>query len=464
MTVPRFPSCVLITRPRLVWFAVLPLTLAVAVGVLAPARAAVGGAELGQLPLAAARAIRANKALNSDLEVIDASRLDGDEQERYDEAIALKREALRLIKEDGVAKDLEVATLLERAEGLLAPLVSRALGLESYLALLEQYRQTRSIGSQSAGPDEVRQRWSSLITYVEQNRDRLGVPRSSLEMFTPKTAATAVVFQTEVAFTASYESGLLLATDRLLQVLEDASLVSGFRKTWHLAVAAHLQGRMELVRALEHAERSLERFPHDPDILIAAGALDELLASRHFSPSTPWLQVGFVQKADVARNTALLNRGRRDGLKRAEKMYRTALVVYPASAEAGLRLGRVLFLLGRPEAALVVLGDVSKRSGDSRIRYLGSLFAGAIHGAASRWPQAIEAYREAAATGPFLSAGIALSQALHASGDRDGAQEALDRALERDSRNERSDPWWDYPLGHWRQRHELIRQLREMIQ
>ncbi len=452
--VPRAPSrSIVVLPPRLRVVASVVVCVVVSTG-----------AALAQSPVAVERAKRAIEALKSDLAVVDVGGLDEADRKRYSEALWLRTEAFRVMKDEGSNRDLDIATMLERAESLLAPLVSRALRLDGYLALLERYRATGSTPSGSDAAALTHARLLPLIRYVEQNPGRLGVPGSSLEKLTPAAVTAAVVFNTDLGFGAADGGSLLLATVGFLQVLDDARLPSGFRKTWYLAVAAHLQGELDLLHALEHADRSVARFPQDPEVLVAVGALDEMLASRHVTLSTDMLWIGVVRKGDVARHMATLNRRRRDGLKLAEAAYRKALAIDPQSAESRLRLGRVLSLTRRGEAALAELEAASAASSaDTRTRYLAALFAGGVHEAAGRWPLAIEAYRLATQQGPFLSAGIALSHALQAAGDRDAAHEALQRSLDRDRQEQRSDPWWDYPLGPRRLRDRLLHQLREAI-
>jgi tetratricopeptide (TPR) repeat protein len=291
----------------------------------------------------------------------------------------------------------------------------------------------------------------------------LGVAGTPLEMLTPTLLATGVAFQTEVSFQAARDESLLAATDAMLAVLEDDDLPPGFRKAWHIAVAGHLHGMLELVAALDHASRSVERFPSDPDVLVAAGALDETLASRHVSFSTR-VRAGVVTGPTSVTVGRRLEERRRVGFQQAESLYRSALALAPDHAEAKLRLGRVLALTGRGELALRELDDVRAAPGaDARARYLAALFAGGVHETTRNWPLAIEAYRRAIAAADLPTAGIALSHALHESGDPQAARAALDHALERDRREQRSDPWWDYPLGTWRLRGRMLAQLRGAI-
>jgi tetratricopeptide (TPR) repeat protein len=267
------------------------------------------------------------------------------------------------------------------------------------------------------------------------------------------------MLQTEI----SIESGAAPAFDlpgRLLALLKGKAVPPGFHQKWHLAVLGHLQGEGYLLEAVRHADAALAAFPEDVGLLVAAGALHELIASPRLVPASTQVKRGV--RIPTAELTLLTER-RRDGWRIAEKLYRHASVLDPECAEAHLRLGWVLFLSGRSDAALSELA-LAERSPDRRIRYLASLFRGGVRAAAGKWTDAVAAYRNAAAVYPnCLAAAVGLSHAIRRSGDMANASETMASALADDRRTPCHDPWWDYPLGAFHERGRLLDELRGEI-
>jgi tetratricopeptide (TPR) repeat protein len=151
---------------------------------------------------------------------------------------------------------------------------------------------------------------------------------------------------------------------------------------------------------------------------------------------------------------------KRTGFGLAEEFYRRALAVDAGNEEARLRLGRVLSLTSRPDAALVEL-RLAASSTALRIRYLASMFEGIVHEAPGRMDAALASYQEAVRACPgCLSGAVALSHAQRRTGAIDTAEQTLDAAMARDARVPFADYWWDYPLGALRQRDVLLAQLR----
>jgi tetratricopeptide (TPR) repeat protein len=155
-----------------------------------------------------------------------------------------------------------------------------------------------------------------------------------------------------------------------------------------------------------------------------------------------------------------LETAKQTGLVRAEEFYRKAVAIDAGHAEAHLRLGRILHLTSRSDAALSEL-QLAAGSRDPRIHYLASMFQGAVQEAAQRLDLAVASYDEALRTCQnCLSASLALSHAQRRSGDPDLAARTLDTATSRDATAAFDDYWWDYPLGALWQRDGLMRDLR----
>ena len=151
---------------------------------------------------------------------------------------------------------------------------------------------------------------------------------------------------------------------------------------------------------------------------------------------------------------------KKTGFSLAEDLYRRALAVDAGNAEAHLRLGRVLSLTSRPDAALSEL-RLAASSPAPRMRYLASIFEGMVHESAGQMDAALASYQEAVRACPScLSGGIVLSHAQRRTGAVATAEQTLDAATARDAREAFDDFWWDYPLGALRQRDVLLAQLR----
>jgi tetratricopeptide (TPR) repeat protein len=142
-------------------------------------------------------------------------------------------------------------------------------------------------------------------------------------------------------------------------------------------------------------------------------------------------------------------------LREAEKLLRRALEAQPALVEARIRLGRVLYRLGRHEPAAHELqqavaalssGGSQAADDDGLLRYYAEMFLGAAREALGRNDSARASYARAAALYPDApSARLALSQLAFRGNDRAAALDAVGRALRPEPfRPDRDDPWWRY--------------------
>ena len=141
------------------------------------------------------------------------------------------------------------------------------------------------------------------------------------------------------------------------------------------------------------------------------------------------------------------NREVREQLEDAEDAYRLALEQAPDLVEARLRLGRVLFLRGRPGEAREVLAKALESTTDPRLLYLAHLFQGAVNQADERWAAARAEYEAAMALGPERQTPyIALSFVEQAAGNLARARDLATMVIDL-PKPAVSDPWWDYPTG-----------------
>jgi tetratricopeptide (TPR) repeat protein len=152
-------------------------------------------------------------------------------------------------------------------------------------------------------------------------------------------------------------------------------------------------------------------------------------------------------------------------LKQARKFFRKSIEANPDSAEAHLRLGRVLGLLGSHQQAAAELQLAAASIKDPQLLYYASLYLGCEFAALSRPSDAREQYERAAMLYPTAQSPLfALSQLANSSGDVEDAFLAIQRIFELPRTNSREDdPWWIYDLSHVRNADSLVAEMREMF-
>jgi hypothetical protein len=222
---------------------------------------------------------------------------------------------------------------------------------------------------------------------------------------------------------------------------------------WYRAVMAGFAASYSFGEAWPHVERARWLLPNDPGVLFGDAAIQETLAS-------PRIQ-------DYVRVTKLPNgqnfmfvASEREHLERAEWFLRRALVADPAFAEARVRLGRVLSLLGQHAAALTELNAVTLPPSDTNVAYYLHVVRGDAQRALGRLDDAERSYRQALELFPGAqSARLALGHLARMRSDREGALALLQPALTAPAPRD-DDPWWEYHRGDGRNIEALFRQLR----
>ena len=133
--------------------------------------------------------------------------------------------------------------------------------------------------------------------------------------------------------------------------------------------------------------------------------------------------------------------------------------------EARVRLGRVLYQRGDPsQAAEELAAAAAHPQADPPTRYLAWLFLGAAREAEKRPREAVEAYRAAVALDPESTvAAVALSHALHETGERGAAQDVLRAALSGARCRRDWDAWWNYRWGRSQEAEARLDALRERV-
>ena len=205
----------------------------------------------------------------------------------------------------------------------------------------------------------------------------------------------------------------------------------------HLAVAYSLFQRYANVEALAVLEPVVERFPEDAAVQYAFGNLTELS--------------GFIERAEP-------------NLIRARAAYESVLARNPNDARARMRLGRVLLLLGEPEAAALQLEASLKTLVDPAHKTVALLSLGDVARSAGRLEVASGLYVQALDEDPRCqSAAVALSHTLRQLGDGTRARDVITKSMENINRFAPYDSWLTYRLGDSTLAKELWDSLRSRI-
>ena len=263
----------------------------------------------------------------------------------------------------------------------------------------------------------------------------LGIPLTR-EPDDPCIQAVSLV-ETELAMRHSERSGWPGADDRFQGAwdttfwIEDPELQTAFQRDWLLAAGLFHHELIFLnvaeeafTRADRFFDNAVRRYPDDPEVLLAAGALLE------WSGSLRW--------------------GVASHLKEAEDLYARALRLAPDDRVALLRHGLVLEKLGRREEAGVLLRRLLELGAREDLLYRSRMALGKIAEASRNLSEAVSHYEAASAAIPsWQVAYLALGHALHSAGAHDRARAVLDRAFSMDGKaaDETFMGWWSYELG-----------------
>lgn len=223
-------------------------------------------------------------------------------------------------------------------------------------------------------------------------------------------------------------------------------------RDWYYATAAWMQLREDHDRL--HLDRALQLFPSDRGLLFLGACLRETFAGVPIQTA--------VRSAILPTGVTMEVHSPRVELHDAEGLFRRLLEIDPGHAEARLRLGRVLGLLGKHAEAAVELRRARAALTDSQLLYYAQLFLGGEEEALGNRDEARASYERAAAFFPRAQSPLlALSQLSRRSGDRAGALSAVDRlfALDRQARTDRDDPWWSYYVAQARDADDLLEAL-----
>jgi|SRR5688572_694184 len=205
-------------------------------------------------------------------------------------------------------------------------------------------------------------------------------------------------------------------------------------RRWYRTALTYQLARMQFnVRV---ANRGLEIFRNDPELLFLRGTMHETLAS-------PAVQEA-LREADFYLRTSVGVSPRKGELNAAEDLLRRAVKLSPAFVEARLHLGHVLAELDRHKDAVPELSQALASLQNQRLLYYGHLFAGRSHAALGDGTAARAAFERAAAQQPAAQTPLlALSQLAYSRGNPAEAAALLARVADLPALDG-DDPWWTY--------------------
>jgi tetratricopeptide (TPR) repeat protein len=218
-----------------------------------------------------------------------------------------------------------------------------------------------------------------------------------------------------------------------------------FIRLWYLVVASRLQdvANLELLRTT--LASGLERFPDDPELLLARGSLHEAEAWLRLVDRSVAVQIYMPDTLTQWRST----------VSEAEADFADARRKDPTLTEATLRWGRTRLMAGDEKDASAAFAAVTKSRAPSWMHYLAFLFDGARAEAETKVDHARDAYQQALTVIPgATSALLSLSRLAEKAGDSAAARRWATMTLRKSPDD--VDPWTVYPRGQARQLEERL--------
>ena len=348
-----------------------------------------------------------------------------------------------------LARTTTSAILAALALGSWAPPSAGDRGpeLERYVDLVEHYAKGDRAGALAALGD-WRERDLETATGLVAAWSRgeaegpSGVDRAVFGAF---PLASAILLHAERARNETVQAKVTFHLDLawgLARLLPDDPRHREFVRRFSVVITLWASQTMRWELALDLAKKVLRLFPGDPELLLAVGRLEEQLGFQGAPRSDP-PPPGYesLTAVDLWERT-----GRQRHLAEAEKALAAAVAGDPRLLEARLRLGRVQWRRGAPEAARAQLEAVLAASRDAALVSLAHLFLGRIHEDGRRFPEAAREYEAALAVAPRAQTPrIALAHLRHRQGDEAGCRAIVLQAAE--PTGSADDFFWSYRWG-----------------
>jgi len=282
-------------------------------------------------------------------------------------------------------------------------------------------------------------------------------PRDKLERL--RLLPRAVLLHTDVATMEAADTPDVVsrwpalhwgAAFELVEYLRGLQPTDPFVRTWYRVTAAHLVSTYELLSSPILMDRAVSLFRNDAAFLVMAGGVHELLASPR------------VQEGDDLQGVDKWGSADRN-LNAAARFYREAQNADRSLAEARLRLGRVLGLLGSHAQALSELKAAAGQPLPPAPQYFARIFIGQEEEALGHLDAARNAYDLAIGMRPgFQPAYLALSHLERQAGNRSAAVEAMQKMLVLPQGEHDRDSWAEYYLaGDGQRAGQLLEEFRE---
>ena len=212
------------------------------------------------------------------------------------------------------------------------------------------------------------------------------------------------------------------------------------------------------------AERLLDGPWQDAEVLLAQGSI---LEARFDNPPAFYRRDPGELNEEAWSAEPPLRERPEVLLSRAERNYRAALAQKPSCIEARLRLGRVLLLQGKNEAAFAELQMAHREAGSAHLRYLALLFMGVAHEESKTFEAALQAYEAAAREYPTSQASrLARANVLQALGRLDEARIEARQIFGQPRTAVQGaglDPWWFYRAAQFWETERWMDELRAMM-
>lgn len=237
-----------------------------------------------------------------------------------------------------------------------------------------------------------------------------------------------------------------LSSERLLGFVALQPRGQEFVARFSVAMSMDSRAMLCFLRAGQWAETGLKAAPRDARLFVALGLAAETIGTTGYTEPVPFATLDSRgRQSFMAMRSGPVNKTHQ--MNAAREAFEKALAIEPGQDEARLRLGRVLWRLGRAREAQESLGKAVNAT-EGATRYLAHLFLGQCLEDGQNLGGAIDEYKAALSLRPDTQIGaVALAHALSLRGDVDRAREILEPVLAFSGQRKSVDPYWIYLIG-----------------